>query len=96
MQELVPRGAFDLIKLDIEGEELHIFPDEPSRAVLCRARCLFLELHENIEIGCQAALDDFIADGCPPAQRFELVETSGEYMLYCQSALVRARSRPAR
>eukprot|EP00892_Ulva_mutabilis_P006528 jgi/Ulvmu1/4247/UM192_0007.1 len=78
-------GRFDLIKLDIEGEEVHILPDAASRAVLCEARCIFMELHDRFEPGCTAAFHDFLQAGCGGgAEDFEHITTSGEYMLYCK------------
>jgi FkbM family methyltransferase len=38
-----PTGRFDFIKLDVEGEEKQVLSDPASRAVLCEARCLFME-----------------------------------------------------
>lgn len=66
VQAQAQAGRFDLIKLDIEGEELHILPDAPSRAVLCEARCIFMELHERFEPGCNAAFTEFL-EARPPA-----------------------------
>lgn len=60
VQEQSQAGRFDLIKLDIEGEELRILPDAASRAVLCEAVCMFMELHERFEPGCDAAFKDFL------------------------------------
>jgi hypothetical protein len=65
--------------------------DQMSRVKLCEARCIFMELHEWFQPGCQAAYDFFLRAGCPEAQRFQEVTTTGEYTLICQSSLVRAR-----
>lgn len=84
MQDKVPRKRFDFIKLDIEGEERHILSDPESRGVLCKAICIFMELHERLAPGCQAAFDDFMARGCDGASAFDYALTTGEYMGVCR------------
>lgn len=51
---------FDMIKLDIEGEEKYILEDDESKAVLCEAACIFMELHERLLEGCEAAFQAFM------------------------------------
>ena len=44
LQAVARSGRFDFIKLDIEGEEKRILSDAASRAVLCEATCIFMEV----------------------------------------------------
>lgn len=91
LRDGAPGGAFDFIKMDIEGEERWILPDAPSREVLCGAQCLFMELHERFEPGCDDAFATFMASGCPRGRRFAHVVTTGEYILVCQESLLQER-----
>jgi hypothetical protein len=98
VQERARARHFDVIKLDVEGEEARLLADAPSRAVLCSARCIALELHDRFEPGCTAALDAFLADGCAGGgdggggggERFAHVVTSREYLLYCRESLLQS------
>ena len=63
---MAPTGNIDIIKLDIEGEERRLFLDPPSTKVLCSAICVFMELHERFEPGCNAAFKQFLDQGCDP------------------------------
>eukprot|EP00892_Ulva_mutabilis_P006593 jgi/Ulvmu1/4305/UM002_0026.1 len=72
----------DFIKLDVEGEEKWLLKDRLSREVLCSAICIFMELHERMEQGCNAAFQDFMKNGCTGEQMEEVVRT-GEYILVC-------------
>lgn len=56
---------FDLIKLDIEGEEKFLMEDEESKAVLCEATCVFMELHERFVKGCDDAFQSFMQVSVP-------------------------------
>ena len=51
---------FDMIKIDIEGEEKYIMEDDESKAVLCEATCIFMELHEHFLAGTDAAFQAFM------------------------------------
>jgi hypothetical protein len=51
---------FDVIKLDVEGEEKHLLPDLASQEVLCEALCLLMELHDRFEPGCTEAFWAFL------------------------------------
>jgi hypothetical protein len=90
-QGLVPGQRFDLIKLDVEGEERRLLADAPSRAVLCAALCVVLELHERFEPGSEAAYADFLRGGCADAATagagFVHLARTGEYDLLCQRQL---------
>lgn len=95
MQELVPGGRFDVIKLDVEGEEVTLLADAASRPVLCAALCIALELHERFAPGADAAYAAFLRDGCPGASSgsgghggFVELALSGEYLLICQRELL--------
>jgi hypothetical protein len=79
----VPSGYFDFIKLDIEGAEKRILVDPKSRAVLCKATCIFMELHERLTPGCQAAFNEFMATGCNGTATFDYALTTGEYIGIC-------------
>lgn len=59
---------FDLIKLDIEGEEKFLMQDEGSKQVLCQATCVFMELHERFVPGCDAAFAEFLQVRSPLVQ----------------------------
>jgi hypothetical protein len=91
VQEMSRAKHFDLIKLDIEGEEKHLLQDPPSIAVLCAARCIFMELHDRFEPGCEAAFQSFLATGCKEEDMFGRVVVTGEYMLYCKKSLIAAQ-----
>jgi hypothetical protein len=79
---------FDFIKIDIEGEEKQILRDPPTIAVLCAANCIFMELHDRFEPGCQASFDFFMDTGCGAGEAFAHVVSTGEYNLYCKKALI--------
>ena len=49
-----------MIKIDIEGEEKYILEDDESKAVLCEATCIFMELHEHFLAGTDAAFQAFM------------------------------------
>ena len=53
-------GRIDLLKLDIEGQELHIFNDVASWPALCEVRCMAAELHEWLVKGSAASLERFL------------------------------------
>eukprot|EP00892_Ulva_mutabilis_P004472 jgi/Ulvmu1/2397/UM131_0009.1 len=79
--------AFDFIKLDIEGAEYSILHDTASHAVLCKARCVFAELHERHKAGIEAAWLDFVATGCPEGRRMREIANTGEYSIVCREDL---------
>ena len=81
---------FDFIKLDIEGEEKALLWDPASVAALCRARCIFIELHGRFTPGVDAAWDHFVDHGCPSGGggRFTKVGTYGEYHLACRNSAI--------
>jgi Methyltransferase FkbM domain len=81
VQRHSPTGRFDFIKLDIEGAELEIFNDKASHAVLCEAKCFFMELHKWRK-GSRKAFNGFLRSPCGLA--FRNVVTTGEFELYCQ------------
>jgi hypothetical protein len=89
----VRSGHFDFIKLDIEGIEKKILEDPPSRAVLCKATCIFMELHERLVKGCKAAFDEFVARGCNGESKFTYALTTGEYIGICSKAAMKAGRR---
>lgn len=60
VQDMTAARRFDLIKLDIEGEEKFLMEDAASRAVLCEATCVFMELHERFVKGCNATFAEFM------------------------------------
>lgn len=92
---LTPSGRFDFIKLDVEGEELHLLGEAETRAQLCAARCIFMEVHEWFVPGSEGAYRKFLADGCADGTRFVEIAETGEYFLACQEALVQARDAAA-
>lgn len=83
MQALSRTGRFDFIKIDIEGEERQILSDPASRAVLCEAVCIFMELHDRFAPGCSNAFRAFLAAGCNGRFFSNAVQTR-EYSLWCQ------------
>lgn len=87
MQEQVEATAFDFIKLDIEGAEHSILRDPASHAVLCKARCVFAELHERYKSGIEASWAEFVATGCPEGSRMREVSNTGEYSIVCREDL---------
>lgn len=60
VQDMTDAKHFDLIKLDVEGEEKYLMEDPGSKAVLCEATCVFMELHERFVPGCDAAFNEFM------------------------------------
>ena len=50
---LAPQGKIDLLKIDIEGAEKELFARADPR--LGGVGCLFIELHERVVAGCEAA-----------------------------------------
>jgi hypothetical protein len=81
---MVESRRLDFIKLDIETEEKRILVDPPSVAVLCEAICIFMELHERMEVGCEAAFKSFLRGDCGGRHHFEEVAKTGEYIVICQ------------
>jgi FkbM family methyltransferase len=59
---MAPSGAFDLVKLDIEGSERELFTDPSAMRVFSRARAVLIELHDRIVEGCSAAFYRAIVD----------------------------------
>lgn len=53
-------GRIDLIKIDIEGQEMHIFNDVASWPTLCEVRCMAAEVHEWLVPGSADALEYFL------------------------------------
>lgn len=88
VQARMPSKRFDFIKLDIEGAETGVLADEPSRAVLCKATCLFMELHERMVPGSRAAFDDFLRSGCGGKARFAHAIQTGEYIAVCDKHVI--------
>lgn len=84
---MVEAPAFDFIKLDIEGAELSILRDPASRRVLCKARCVFAELHERYMAGIEAAWANFVESGCPEGRRMRELTNTGEYSIVCREDL---------
>lgn len=85
LRDMTKAKHFDLIKLDIEGEEKYLMEDEGSKAVLCEATCVFMELHERFVAGCDAAFAEFMKNGCE-GEQFKEVTRSGEYIVVCKSS----------
>eukprot|EP00892_Ulva_mutabilis_P004679 jgi/Ulvmu1/2583/UM014_0034.1 len=85
LQDMTAAKKFDLIKLDIEGEEKYLMEDAASREVLCQATCVFMELHERFVKGCDAAFQAFMESGCE-GEQFKEVTRSGEYIVVCKSS----------
>jgi len=52
---MTPTGAFDLIKLDIEGAERELFADPGAADIVRRAQAVLVELHDRIVSGCSAS-----------------------------------------
>ena len=89
LQLMAANGAFDFIKLDIEGAEKELLDEEASRTVLCQARCLFMEVHERFAPGVGASLAAFLERGCahmplPLSLGFEQITYTREYTLWCR------------
>jgi hypothetical protein len=84
----VPGGRFDIIKLDVEGEERALLADAASRPALCAALCLVFELHEGLAPGAEAAADAFLDNGCPVGSGFVPLPRTGEYVVLCQRQLM--------
>jgi hypothetical protein len=53
-------GRIDFIKIDIEGQEVHIFNDRKSWPTLCQVRCMAAEVHEWLVQGSADALENFL------------------------------------
>ena len=91
IQARTPQKLFDFVKLDIEGYELHLLQDTASVNILCRATCIFVELHDWMHVsgltGIQQAWDAFLAQGCGAEGRFEALPTSGEHEVACKTRL---------
>lgn len=60
VQDMTKSGRIDLLKLDIEGQELHIFNDKASWPALCEVRCMAAEVHEWLVKGSAGALEHFL------------------------------------
>lgn len=86
--DLAGASAFDFIKLDVEGAEHSILQDPRSRDVLCKARCVFGELHERFKEGIEAAWDEFVASGCPEGHRMRELANTGEYRIVCREDIL--------
>lgn len=87
VQAMADAPEFDFIKLDIEGAELTILQDAASRGVLCKARCVFAELHERYKAGIEAAWAAFVESGCPEGRRMRELTNTGEYSVVCREDL---------
>ena len=85
MQARTRSGRMDFLKIDIEGAEKYLLEEDESIAVLCEARCIFMELHERYSPGAEAAYDAFLEHGCAAhgGGRFEPVVKTGEYTVIC-------------
>ena len=71
-------GRIDLLKLDIEGQELHLFTDVASWPALCEVRCMAAEVHEWLVKGSAASLERFLEvrlPVLPVISSFSLTET---------------------
>jgi hypothetical protein len=60
MQKMSKSGRIDFMKIDIEGYEKEIFPDQSQWPVLCGMRCIVAELHDWMVPGCADALNVFL------------------------------------
>ena len=87
MQKETGAPAFDFIKLDIEGAEHTVLLDPSSHEVLCKASCVFAELHERFKDGIEAAWDAFVESGCPTGRRMKELVKTGEYSIVCREDL---------
>ena len=94
VQKELPKQRFDFIKLDIEGYEQRLLNDAASRKILCKAICIFTELHDNLEIPglmqTELAWHNFQSEGCPPGRRFVAGPHTGEYFTACREDLMNA------
>ena len=75
-------STIDILKLDIEGAELELFEDPRCDTWLSRTNMLFVETHDRIRPGCEAALA--AAAARHPFRR----STSGENVLLVREPLV--------
>lgn len=87
VQDMIEAKAFDFIKLDIEGAEHSIMRDPRSHAVLCKARCVFAELHERLKRGIEKAWKEFVTTGCAEGRRMREIANNGEYSVVCREDL---------
>ncbi len=59
VDEIVSRGAIDILKIDVEGAERAIFERKP--AWLSRVRALLIETHDQFVPGCSQAVFDALS-----------------------------------
>lgn len=88
LQGMTAAGHFDMIKLDIEGEEKALLWDPPSVAALCRATCIAIEVHDRAAPGASKAFDRLLRGGCRAGAgaRFARQGSFGDYELACKDA----------
>eukprot|EP00892_Ulva_mutabilis_P012518 jgi/Ulvmu1/9639/UM054_0071.1 len=84
--DLTRSKKFDVIKLDIAGEEAALMREPASRAILCQATCLAA----TVDGVAQEQYNSLLESGCPSSHPLVEVGTAGRYRVLCQEKTAQA------